>query len=110
MIEAAGPTSLVVGFIEESPRHRFYNAALWAEGGRVVHVHRKVYLPTYGLFDEQRYFAAGERFMAFDTARLGWREQYDEFRYRQGHQRIAKRRSDSRSPTSSGASRRRSAW
>ena len=63
--------SLVVGFIEESPRHRFYNAALWAEGGRVLHVHRKVYLPTYGLFDEQRYFAAGERFMAFDTARLG---------------------------------------
>ena len=71
LIEAAGPTSLVAGFIEESPRHRFYNAALWAEGGRVLHVHRKVYLPTYGLFDEQRYFAAGERFMAFDTARLG---------------------------------------
>ena len=63
--------SLVVGLVEESPRHRFYNAALWAEGGRVVHVHRKVYLPTYGLFDEQRYFAAGERFLAFDTARFG---------------------------------------
>lgn len=71
LIEAAGPMSLVVGFIEESPRHRFYNAALWAEGGRVLHVHRKVYLPTYGLFDEQRYFAAGHRFVAFDTARLG---------------------------------------
>ena len=71
LIEAAGPMSLVVGLIEESPRHRFYNAALWAEGGRVLHVHRKVYLPTYGLFDEQRYFAAGDRFMAFDTARLG---------------------------------------
>jgi predicted amidohydrolase len=71
LIEAAGPTSLVVGFVEESPRHRFYNAALWAEGGRIVHVHRKVYLPTYGLFDEQRYFAAGERFLAFDTARFG---------------------------------------
>ena len=37
----------------------------------MVHVHRKVYLPTYGLFDEQRYFAAGERFLAFDTARFG---------------------------------------
>jgi NAD+ synthase (glutamine-hydrolysing) len=34
-------------------------------------VHRKVYLPTYGLFDEQRYFAAGERIEAFDTARFG---------------------------------------
>jgi NAD+ synthase (glutamine-hydrolysing) len=71
LIEAAGAMSLVVGFVEESPRHRFYNAALWAEGGRVVHIHRKVYLPTYGLFDEQRYFAAGERFLAFDTARFG---------------------------------------
>ncbi len=71
LIEAAGPMSLVVGCIEESPQHRFYNAAIWAEGGRVLHVHRKVYLPTYGLFDEQRYFAAGERFLAFDTARFG---------------------------------------
>lgn len=71
LIEAAGPMALVLGFIEESPRHRFYNAALWAESGRVLHVHRKVYLPTYGLFDEQRYFAAGEHFLAFDTARFG---------------------------------------
>lgn len=71
LIEAAGPMALVAGFIEESPRHRFYNSALWAEGGRVLHVHRKVYLPTYGLFDEQRYFAAGDHFEAFDTARFG---------------------------------------
>lgn len=71
LIDAAGPMSLVAGLVEESPRHRFYNAAIWAEGGRVVHVHRKVYLPTYGLFDEQRYFAGGERFQAFDTARFG---------------------------------------
>jgi NAD+ synthase (glutamine-hydrolysing) len=71
LIDAAGPMALVVGLIEESSRHRFYNAALWAEGGQVLHVHRKVYLPTYGLFDEQRYFAAGERFLAFDAARFG---------------------------------------
>lgn len=71
LVQAAGPMSLLLGFVEESPRHRFHNAALYAEGGRVVHVHRKVYLPTYGLFDEQRYFASGERFLAFDTARFG---------------------------------------
>lgn len=71
LMEAAGPMALVIGFVEESPRHRFHNAALYAEGGRVVHIHRKVYLPTYGLFDEQRYFAAGERIEAFDTARFG---------------------------------------
>jgi NAD+ synthase (glutamine-hydrolysing) len=61
----------VLGFVEESPQHRFYNSVLYAEGGRVVHLHRKVFLPTYGLFDEQRYFAAGDRFEAFDTARFG---------------------------------------
>ena len=63
--------AVVLGFVEESPQHRFYNSVLYAEGGRIVHLHRKVYLPTYGLFDEQRYFAAGERFEAFDTARFG---------------------------------------
>ena len=71
LLDAAGPMAVVLGFVEESPQHRFYNTALYAEGGRVVHLHRKVYLPTYGLFDEQRYFAAGERFVAFDTARFG---------------------------------------
>jgi predicted amidohydrolase len=71
LLDAAGPMSLVAGMVEESPQHRFYNSAFFAEGGRVVHWHRKVYLPTYGLFDEQRYFAAGERIEAFDTARFG---------------------------------------
>ena len=71
LLDAAGPMAVVLGFVEESPQHRFYNTAIYAEGGRVVHRHRKVYLPTYGLFDEQRYFAAGERFAAFDTARFG---------------------------------------
>ena len=38
-------------------------------------MHRKVYLPTYGLFDEQRYVAAGNRFRAFD-AHLGGRTEH----------------------------------
>lgn len=71
LIEAAGASSLVAGLVEESARHRFFNSAFFAEGGRIVHLHRKVYLPTYGLFDEQRYFAAGERIEGFDTARFG---------------------------------------
>jgi predicted amidohydrolase len=67
LAQAAGDAALVVGFVEESPGHRFYNAACFAQAGRVVHVHRKVYLPTYGLFDEGRYFARGERVRAFET-------------------------------------------
>ncbi len=55
----------LVGCILESDDHRLYNAALYLSGGRVAHVHRKVYLPTYGLFDEARYLAGGDRFRAF---------------------------------------------
>lgn len=62
-----GGIDIVAGLILESDRHRFYNAALYISGGEVVHVHRKVYLPTYGLFDEQRYVASGDRFRAFDA-------------------------------------------
>lgn len=62
--------AIVAGFVEETPGHRYYNSALFLEGGRVRHVHRKVYLPTYGMFDEGRYFAAGDRLQAFST-RLG---------------------------------------
>jgi NAD+ synthase (glutamine-hydrolysing) len=63
---------IVAGLILESGEHRFHNAALYISGGEVVHVHRKVYLPTYGLFDEQRYVAPGDRFRAFDVS-LGGR-------------------------------------
>jgi NAD+ synthase (glutamine-hydrolysing) len=59
--------AMVVGLVEESADHRFYNSALYLAGGRVVHVHRKVYLPTYGMFDEGRFFAAGDRLQAFAT-------------------------------------------
>ena len=71
VVSAADETALVFGFVEESPQHLFYNCALFAENGRAVHLHHKVYLPTYGLFDEQRYFAAGNRIRAFDSRRFG---------------------------------------
>jgi predicted amidohydrolase len=57
----------VAGLVEESADHRFFNAAVYFEDGEVRHVHRKVYLPTYGMFDEQRYFAAGNRIRAFES-------------------------------------------
>ncbi len=60
--------AIVVGLVEETEGHRYHNAALYLEGGRIRHVHRKVYLPTYGMFDEGRYFAAGDRIEAFSTA------------------------------------------
>jgi len=59
--------SIAVGFVEVTADYRFYNSALYLEEGEIRHRHRKVYLPTYGLFDEQRYLARGLRLRSFDT-------------------------------------------
>jgi len=39
---------LVVGAVLEEPDHRYFNASLYLSRGEVQHIHRKVYLPTYG--------------------------------------------------------------
>jgi len=67
---AADGLSAVVSFVEESADHRLFIAAALLEEGRIRHVHRKLYLPTYGLFDERRFFAAGEQLRAVPS-RLG---------------------------------------
>jgi predicted amidohydrolase len=62
--------SAVVSFVEESSDHRLFIAAALLEDGAVRHVQRKLYLPTYGLFDERRFFAAGDALRATQS-RLG---------------------------------------
>jgi len=62
--------SAAVSFVEESGDHRLFNAAALMEDGEIRHVHRKVFLPTYGLFDERRFFAAGDVVRAVPS-RLG---------------------------------------
>lgn len=71
--ELSRDVSLVAGFAEERRDHRFQIASGYFERGRLMHIHRKVYLPTYGMFDEDRYFTRGDRIQAFDSrfGRLG---------------------------------------
>jgi len=64
--------SVVASFVEESADHRLFIAAGLFENGELRHVHRKAYLPTYGLFDERRFFASGESVRAV-RSRLGVR-------------------------------------
>ncbi len=74
--EALGPSGaeegpdVVLGFYERDAG-RVYNSVGWfspdGEGYRPVHCHRKVFLPTYGVFDEARFVSAGTGFQAFDT-------------------------------------------
>lgn len=56
----------IVGFVERSPRGRIYNAAALLDRAEIVHIHRKVYLPTYASWDEHKYFAKGKRLQVFD--------------------------------------------
>ncbi|MDB4947370.1 MAG: Nitrilase/cyanide hydratase and apolipoprotein N-acyltransferase [Gemmatimonadetes bacterium] len=67
---ADGP-DVVLGMIEQGPGFVPYNAAVHLRGGRVLHRHRKVYLPTYGMFDEGRWFGRGGRARTYDAGG-GW--------------------------------------
>jgi predicted amidohydrolase len=70
LASATHDLSAVVSFVEESADHRLFIAAALLEDGDIRHVHRKVFLPTYGLFDERRFFAHGDMLRAVPS-RLG---------------------------------------
>ena len=67
LLSVSKDIDIVVGFAEEDVRNRFFISSAYLSNGKVAHVHRKVYLPTYGLFDEGRFFAWGDSVEAFDT-------------------------------------------
>lgn len=64
------PVDVCVGFYEVW-RSKLYNSAIYVSLGEAIplvrHVHRKVFLPTYGLFDEERFVERGREIRAFDT-------------------------------------------
>ena len=58
---------VAVGFVEETDEHRFCNSVVLLRDGEVIGLHRKVYLPTYGLFDEGRFTRPGDRIRTHDA-------------------------------------------
>ena len=73
LLQASQNIDIAVGFVHEDSRKRFYIASAYLSAGEILHIHHKLYLPTYAMFDESRYFARGHRVRAFDTrfGRLG---------------------------------------
>lgn len=67
-----GPVALY-GLVERGGDHLTYNAAVAQLGGTVLASHRKIYLPTYGTFDEGRVFAPGRRTVRPFKLAEGWR-------------------------------------
>jgi NAD+ synthase (glutamine-hydrolysing) len=66
--EASHDIDISAGFVERSADAKLHIAQGHWSGGKLVHVHRKVYLPTYGIFDDGRYFGPGDRFETYHWA------------------------------------------
>ncbi len=62
---------IICGGIELSDDYGVYNSAFMFEEGKGQSIHRKIYLPTYGMFEELRYFSAGQQIKAVTSKRLG---------------------------------------
>jgi len=71
LAEACGHMTAVVGFVEEGPGAQFYNAAAVLHAGRIVYIHRKINLPSYGRLIETKYYAQG-RFVDTHPLRGDW--------------------------------------
>lgn len=65
--EASRDLDVSAGFVERGRDARLHIAQGYWSRGKLVHVHRKVYLPTYGIFDDGRYFGPGDRFDVFTS-------------------------------------------
>ena len=59
-----GSTPALIGFPESSDRltnsSKCFNSAAWCQNGEIKQIFRKRLLPTYDVFDEDRYFQAGD--------------------------------------------------
>ncbi len=58
---------MVFGFVEEGEDGLIFNSSAFLSQGQTLHIHRKVFLPTYGMFEEGKFFAQGKNFHTFST-------------------------------------------
>lgn len=67
LLEESRSITIGFGLVERARDGRLYNSFVFFEDGRLAHLHRKVHLVSYGIFEESRDFAAGEQFSAFSS-------------------------------------------
>lgn len=70
ILNATAQKEIIFGFVEKSPQDLYFIAQVYASHGQIVHIHRKVYLPTYGMFDDSRFLAAGSQADVFQMGEL----------------------------------------
>lgn len=59
--------AICAGFVEEGLDSIPYDSAFFMDAGEVRHVHRKMYLPTHGMFEELKFLGRGKELSVFDT-------------------------------------------
>ncbi len=69
VIGASSGLTLVVGFVDAEGG--IYNAAAVIHEGKLAGVYHKIYLPNYGVFDENRYFQAGREYPVYSIGGVG---------------------------------------
>ena len=69
VVDSSSGIIIVVGFVDA--REAIYNAAAVACDGKLVGIYHKIYLPNYGVFDENRYFRAGRECPVYMIAGVG---------------------------------------
>lgn len=67
LLDASTHMDISFGFVHADKRQRFFIAQAYLSQGECLHIHHKVYLPTYTMFDDGRYFDQGAHIRAFDT-------------------------------------------
>jgi len=69
VVEASSGMRGVVGFGDA--KEDIYNAAALIHDGKLAGVYHKIYLPNYGVFDENRYFRAGSECPVYIIGGIG---------------------------------------
>jgi len=70
LLAATDGIAVAVGFVEETDAFQFFNSLAFIKDRQLLHTHRKIYLPNYGVFEERKYFSAGHNFDPVDLGRF----------------------------------------
>ncbi len=70
LIDATTDVTVAIGFVEETDAFDFFNSLAFIRNRQLLHTHRKIYLPNFGVFEERKFFTAGRNFDPIDLGRF----------------------------------------
>lgn len=70
LVASTKDVAVAFGFVEETESFNFYNSLAFIKNKELIHVHRKIYLINYGVFEERKHFSAGPSYKCWDIDQL----------------------------------------